>query len=143
MNKKQVPILEQKIINLISIFLIIPHNYNLLAMISMFWIYSCYFSYNANHNFDRITTLQSYIIYCSSARIAIGMLCRREFSGHITRLSLLTQILAIFALLTMKQLDEITYVFAIYILVPLSMFCFLLLIKNIWLASMAGEESDK
>ncbi len=142
MNKEQTQPLEQKIINLIGKVLITPNNYGPVTMTFIFWLYSCYFGYNANHNFDLITTVQSYIIYSSLVGVVIGMLSQREYLGYITRLGLLTQILAIFALLAFKQLDKVTCVFAIYILVSLSMFCFLLLIKNIWLVSMVGEENN-
>jgi hypothetical protein len=70
------------------------------------------------------------------------MLGQREFSGQITRLGLLTLILAIVSLVNLKQLDWMSRFFAVYLLVPIMLFSFLLTIKNIWLMSATNQDKQ-
>jgi len=141
-DNKQIQTLEQTIANVIGKVLVTPYNFSLVALTFILWLYACNFSWSSNWNFDLTKTLHDYIIYFSLAAVVIGTLGQRELSGQITRLGLLTLILAIVSLLTLKQLDYINKFCSVYFLVPMTLFSFLLTIKNIWLASATNQDKQ-
>jgi len=137
-ENKQTETLEQTITNV----LVTPYNFSLVALTFILWLYACNFSWSSNWNFDLPKTVTDYIIYFSLAGVVVGMLGQRELSGQITRLGLLTLILAIVSLLTLKQLDYMNKFCSVYFLVPMTLFSFLLTIKNIWLASATNQDKQ-
>jgi len=141
-DNKQIQTLEQTIANVIGKVLVTPYNFSLVALTFILWLYACNFSWSSNWNFDLTKTLHDYIIYFSLVAVVVGMLGQREFSGQITRLGLLTLILAIVSLVNLKQLDWMSRFFAVYLLVPIMLFSFLLTIKNIWLMSATNQDKQ-
>jgi hypothetical protein len=141
-ENKQTQTLEQTIISVIGKVLVTPYNFSLVALTFILWLYACNFGWSSNWNFDLPKTLHDYIIYWSLAGILIGMLGQRELSGQIARLGLLTLVLAIVSLLTLKQLDYINKFCSVYFLVPMTLFSFLITIKNIWLASATNQDKQ-
>ena len=141
-DNKQIQTLEQTIANVIGKVLVTPYNFSLVALTFILWLYACNFGWSSNWNFDLTKTLHDYIIYFSLAAVVIGTLGQRELSGQITRLGLLTLILAIVSLLTLKQLDYINKFCSVYFLVPMTLFSFLITIKNIWLASATNQDKQ-
>lgn len=141
-DNKQTKDLEQTITNVIGKVLVTPYNFSLVALTFILWLYACNFGWSSNWNFDLPKTVTDYIIYFSLAGVVVGMLGQRELSGQITRLGLLTLILAIVSLLTKRQLDDSNKFVSIFFLIPAAIFCFLLLIKNIWLASETNQDKQ-
>ncbi len=141
-ENKQTKDLAQTIIRVVGKALVTPYNFSLVALSFILWLYACNFGWSSNWNFDLPKTTHDYIIYFSLAAVVIGMLGQREFSGQITRLGLLTLILAIVSLVTLKQLDWMSRFFAVYLLVPIMLFSFLLTIKNIWLMSATNQDKQ-
>jgi len=141
-ENKQTKDLEQTIISVIGKVLVSPYNFSLVALTFILWLYACNFGWSSNWNFDLPKTVTDYIIYFSLAGVVVGMLGQRELSGQITRLGLLTLILAIVSLLTLKQLDYMNKFCSVYFLVPMTLFSFLLTIKNIWLASATNQDKQ-
>ena len=141
-ENKQTQTLEQTIISVIGKVLVTPYNFSLVALTFILWLYACNFGWSSNWNFDLPKTVTDYIIYFSLAGVVVGMLGQRELSGQIARLGLLTLVLAIVSLLALKQLDYMNKFCSVYFLVPMTLFSFLLTIKNIWLASATNQDKQ-
>lgn len=141
-ENKQTKDLAQTIIRVVGKALVTPYNFSLVALTFILWLYACNFSWSSNCNFDLTKTLHDYIIYFSLVAVVVGMLGQRELLAQITRLGLLTLILAIVSLVTLKQLDWMSRFFAVSLLVPIMLFSFLLTIKNIWLMSATNQDKQ-
>lgn len=141
-ENKQTKDLEQTIISVIGKVLVIPYNFSLVALSYMLWCYICTYRWVSTWNFDLPKTTYDYIIYFSLAAVVIGMLSLMELSAQITRLGLVTYMLAVVSLITSKQLDYISTFCNLYFITPLTLFSFFLMIKNIWLASATSQDKQ-
>jgi len=121
--------LEKTILNVVGKILVTPYNWSLVIMTILWWLCCFWFPYY-NANFDMASTMEGYIITLSLVCIVVGMF-PKEKRYFLTQFGILTQIVAIFALVSVKSVNLGSW--GIWILIPCSMFCFLLLLKNIWL----------
>ena len=97
-------------------------------MTVIWWLLISYFGY-WNTNFDMLSTMENYIMYLNLTCIAVGMISNGKRCEHLVRLGVLNTILVVFALSFSKS--TLTDIFGYILLVPMSMFCFFLLLKNI------------
>ena len=115
--------------DMFSRFLSFPYNLGLIFVTIIWWTFSFFFSYY-NTNFDMLSSVCSGILMISIASIIIGIF--QEKSKHLGRLGVVTSLAAIFSLSLGKSV--ITSSYAIYSIVPITMFLCLILLKNIWLS---------
>lgn len=117
---------------IITSILELPHNVGVIILTALLWSFCCYFGYYSTNNFDMLPTIESYIAALGLVSILMGALGPARWRKFI-RLGVITKVAAIFALVASKSL--MIAAAGLWILSPVSMFCFFMLIKNIWLES--------
>ena len=122
--------IESKICGLLGKVLVTPYNVSLILITILVWFLSCYFGY-FNSNFDMMSTIAGYIIWGSQGCIVIGVFTTGSYSKCLVKLGVLTELITIFALLSAKSVVVLINSIGMLVLFPLSIFCFLLLLKNI------------
>lgn len=131
---------EHKIVDLIGKALITKYNFSLVIITALWWMFACVFQYY-NTNFDPLVLSGNYIMYLSLISISLGLTFNGSHYKHLARLGILSAILVVFALSASKGVP--TALLGEMWLVPISMFCFLLLLKNIWLAvNFKGDSQE-
>jgi hypothetical protein len=130
---------EHKIVDLIGKALITKYNFSLVIITVLWWMFACVFKYY-NTNFDPLVSAENYIMYLSLISISLGLTSNGNHYKHLAKLGVLSAILVVFALSTSKSVS--TALLGEMWLVPISMFCFLLLLKNIWLVVSFKEDSQ-
>jgi len=135
---KECPI-ESKICGLLGNVLVTPYNVGPLILTIALWFLSCYFSF-WNNNFDMRSTVASYIIWGSLGCILIGALSTENRSQYLVKFGVLTELITIFALVSTKSVIILVNDVGMWGLFPLSIFCFLLLLKNIWIWNSLRED---
>lgn len=134
---------ERKIVDLIGKALVTKYNFSLIIITALSWMFACVFQYY-NTNFDPLVLSSNYIMYLSLISISLGLTINGIHYKHLARLGILSAVLVVFALSASKSV--LTALLGEVWLVPISMFTFLLLLRNIWLAvSLKGDlqEVDK
>ena len=129
--------LEQTLGRLIGRILATPYNWSLVGL-TILWGSLIYCFGFWNTNFDMVSTMTNYIMLSGVAVTVVGLLMQGELSSNLTRLGVLTQFVTMLAIFIAKSVA--TSRFGVFI-IPLSMFCFLLLLKNIWLMASAKVEN--
>ena len=125
---------EDKIIILIGRVLMTPYNFSLIIMTVLWW-HLCYYSpYSSNGNFDMTVTMSNYLIYLNLLVIAVSVNSNGQAQKHLTRLGVVGLMLSILALATIKSF--VAHSFGALIITPLSQFCGLLVLKNMWLITL-------
>jgi hypothetical protein len=109
-----------------------PHNVGVIILTTLLWSFCCYFGYYSTNNFDMLPTIEGYIAGLALVSILIGALGPARWRKFI-KLGVITEVAAIFALVTSKSL--MVAAAGLWIFSPISMFCFFMLIKNIWIES--------
>ncbi len=135
--------MERKIVDLIGKALVTKYNFSLIIITALWRMFACVFQYY-NTNFDLLVLSSNYIMYLSLISILLGLTINGIHYKHLARLGILSVVLVVFALSASKSVP--TALLGEMWLVPISMFTFLLLLKNIWLAvSLKGDlqEVDK
>lgn len=130
---------EHKIVDLIGKVLVTKYNFSLVIITALWWMFACVFQYY-NTNFDPLVLSGNYIMYLSLISISLGLTIDGSHYKHLAKLGVLSAILVVFTLSASKSVS--TALLGEMWLVPISMFCFLLLLKNIWLAVSFKEDSQ-
>ena len=130
---------EHKIVDLIGKALITKYNFSLVIITVLWWMFDCVFKYY-NTNFDPLVSAENYIMYLSLISISLGLTFNGSHYKHLAKLGVLSAILVVFTLSASKSVT--TALLGEMWLVPISMFCFLLLLKNIWLVVSFKEDSQ-
>ena len=133
--------MERKVINLIGEVLITPYNFSLVMMTALWWILCYYSPYNGTGNFDMIVTMTNYVIYLNLIAIAVGLSIASNHCKYLARLGAVGFALSILALAATKS--YVAHRFGAFIATPASQFCFLLLLKNIWISSSGSIDSQE
>ena len=115
----------------ITKFLLKEYNVGLIALTALLWAFSYYFGY-WNKNFDMFSTLEGYIVAFSLVSIVVGVLGQEKWQKLI-KLGVITKVVAVFALVTSKSI--VVSPLGVWVLSPVSIFCFFVLVKNIWIES--------
>lgn len=130
---------EHKIVDLIGRGLLTKYNFSLVVITALWWMSACLFQYY-NTNFDMLSTAGNYIMYLSLISISVGLTSNGNHYKHLAKLGVLSAILVVFTLSATKSV--LTALLGEMWLVPISMFCFLLLLKNIWLVASFKDDSQ-
>jgi hypothetical protein len=116
---------------IITSILALPYNVGLIILTTLLWSFCCYFGF-WNTNFDMLSTVEGYIAGFGLVSILIGALGHARWH-RLIRLGVITEVAAIFALVASKSL--VISALGVWILSPISMFCFFMTLKNIWIES--------
>jgi hypothetical protein len=135
--------LENKVYSVVSKILITPYNWSLILTTILLWAFEgAVFRYSANANFDMSVLVNGYIGNISLLAIAIGFLSSIERHKILINLGFISYLLSLFAIVMSKTLFAQGW-FGTLVVTPLSMFCFLILIKNIWILRTDVEANQK
>lgn len=127
---------ERSIVDLLGRVIVTKYNISLLIITALWWICGSYLPYY-NNNFDMHSTVSSYMMYVSILSIIVGLLRGDENCQHLVKLGVVSVILVVLTSSTIKAVY--TAYFGRICLMPISMFCFLLLLKSLWLAANFKE----
>jgi len=118
-----------------------PYNYSIILMSLILWVVSFFFPYHSNQNFDMPKfVIQNIIIFGMLCTVS-GVFINKLKANYLAPIGSATVILAIFSLVGIRLIGSILHIISTLIFVPLSIFCFLLLIKNILLIAGDREEN--
>lgn len=124
--------MNKPIDTIITSVLELPCNVGPVILTVLLWAFCCYFGYWSTNNFDLISTIEGYIMVTGLISTLIGVLGQKHWR-RLIRLGVLTQVAAIFALVAYKSL--VIRDVGFWVLSPVSMFCFFMIVKNIWIES--------
>lgn len=135
---KQIRSFEQKFVGSFGVVFELPYNIGIAALTIAMWLGSFAFSYSSTGNFNLFPTIVSYMVFASLFGITYGSIAVRK-SGDlltkieavtITKLGVLSVILNIFMLMGVKifAFQQI----GLYVISPLAIFSFLLMLKQVW-----------
>lgn len=125
---------EKQINNKIIEWFLIPSNISVAIVAAIFWLI-LFLPYNANHNFDMISTILNNIIHFSSVCFAAALISKNADVGAAAAISVLSSLLAI---VMVKSLELGSLGF--FIILPIALLRFLLVIKYICLAIMVHKK---
>ena len=124
-----------------------PYNWSLVVITIILWLIGGAIPYSSNQNFDMVRGISGYIQFLSLAAIIYGLVRRNCEGAVMTRKMLRLGILTyIFSFLTMIMLKNFGIIFnlGLWVVKPLCIFSFLLLIKTMWqIPSIKHEDSNK
>ena len=110
---------------IITSILALPYNVGPIILATLLWTFCCYFSYFNLNNFDMISTVDGYIVWLGLISTLIGALGHERWRALI-RLGVITQVVAIFALVASKSV--VIRDVGVWVLSPVSMFYFFIIL---------------
>jgi hypothetical protein len=116
-----------------------PYNWSLMLMTIILWVFGgAIFPYSANSNFDMAIAINEYTKLMGLVTIVLGVLKQSSHSKRMVGLGISCYLLSLVSVVMSKTLFASGLVGELT-LKPLSIFCFLLLLKNILL--IANEDT--
>ena len=110
-----------------------PYNWSIGVMTFVIWIFtSGIIGYYNHSNFDMLITLHNYIQFLSLGAVVVGLLKGDKEHLILAKYGVFTYLLSVLTLIFTRNIF-ITMYLAQFILKPASIFCFLMIIKQIWL----------
>ena len=148
-NQKQESVkdnLETKICKAISKGIDTPYNWSLITAAIVLWTISGAIMYSTNQGFDMVTSLSSYIQFLSLAAILYGLLRINSEGAFMTRqllrMGITTYILSLLTMIMMKNFGVI-FNLGLWLVKPICIFSFLLLVKTMWQIPSIKQTSNK
>ena len=148
-NQKQESVkdnLETKICKAISKGIDTTYNWSLIIAAILLWTISGAIMYSTNQNFDMVTSLSSYIQFLSLAAILYGLLTINSEGAFMTRqllrMGIATYILSLLTMIMMKNFG-IIFNLGLWVVKPICIFSFLLLVKTMWQIPSIKQTSNK
>ena len=129
----------EKAMQYISYCFVTRYNWSLIIIGLLIWFFSCYLNYCANANFDMIVTVNNYIFAVSLASIIIGIAREGDIYRHISKLALMGIIICLFSIMMIKSI--LLSKIGVFLIMPVNIFIFLLIVKNLWLANDQHKSS--
>ena len=126
---------EKQINTQIIKWLLMPHNVSLAIITAILWVIMVFLPFNANQNFDMLATVLNNIMYFSSICVAGALIAKNADVGEAAVLSVLVALFTIIIIKTL-YLSWLGYM----ILLPITLFRFLLVIKHICLAIIVEKK---
>lgn len=127
---------ENKLCVVLGRALITPYNWSLILMTILIWSFGgSIFMYSANANFDMSVVVNEYARNISMFAIAVGFFFSTKRSNILVGLGVGNYLLCLGSIVMSKTLflqgmvGELCFK-------PLSILCFLLLLKNIWILAV-------
>ena len=140
--------IETKICKAVSRVLITPYNGSLIVGTLIIWsITGGIFPYSTNQNFDMLTNVSSYIQFLGITATTYGLIRHNSEGAYLTRkmlrLGIITYILSFLTVITMKNFG-IIFLIGFYLIKPISIFSFLMLLQAIWkLPTISAENASE
>ena len=132
-------LIENKVCMAVGRLLITPYNWSLLIATVMIWsLGGSIFMYSANANFDMAVLVNEYTRNFSMLAIAIGFFFSTKRSYILIGLGIGNYLLCFSALMMSKTLFAQGMIGEL-LFKPLSIFCFLLLLKNMCILAIDRE----
>ena len=125
---------EKQINTQIIKWLLMPHNVSLAIITAILWLV-LFQPFNGNNNFDIISTILNNIMHFSSICVAGALIAKNADVGEAAVLSVLVALFTIIIIKTL-YLSWLGYM----ILLPITLFRFLLVIKHICLAIIVEKK---
>ncbi|MFP3011451.1 MAG: hypothetical protein ACEY3D_00110 [Rickettsia sp.] len=129
--------LENKKCQIINKILNTPYNFSLVLLTIIIWYIFCYVPF-ANAGYDRANSMFSYIIFFSGGSvIASYVKQKQEALDQVGICATASMLLSMMSLLLCKSIGlwEVVHYGVMWLLVPSSIFVFLLLVKTIVIGS--------
>jgi len=123
------------------------YNWSLVVITIILWLISGMMPYSTNQNFDMVRGISGYIQFLSLIAIIYGLL-RGNCEGAVMtrkmlRLGIVTYIFSCLTMIMMKNFGTI-FNLGVWVVKPLCIFSFLLLIKTMWqIPSIKYGDSNK
>ena len=86
-----------------------------------------------------IVTVNNYIFAVSLASIIIGIAREGDIYRHISKLALMGIIICLFSIMMIKSI--LLSKIGVFLIMPVNIFIFLLIVKNLWLANDQHKSS--
>ena len=131
--------LECNIAVVLNKILVTPYNWSLLVITALWWLPVCCYGF-WNTNFDMVSTITNYIMLLSVVCIAIGLLADKPQLFVLARLGVLTQLATMLVIVIAKSV--VTSGIGHFV-IPICMFGWLLLLKNIMTITMLKDCASK
>lgn len=122
-----------KCIDAITCFFNTPYNWGVVVIAFIIWSLTSFFSYYSTGNFDMLLTLHNYIQLLSLVAIITGLM-RSDNKQYmfLTKYGISAYFLSILTIICTRNTFLATNFLAQFLLKPLSIFFFLLIVKQIW-----------
>ena len=137
-QKHKIPTVRslERVTGYLDSMLVTKYNWSLLLLSLITWSVIAYFGYY-NTNFDIMSSAANYIIATSLISILIGFVQRIERSRIIVlmKIAITTLFVAFLGLISVKSIEPMFNNLGCFLLLPLGIFGFFLLLKNLWLLS--------
>lgn len=111
--------------------MITPYNWSLVVLTVLIWGFSNLLTYSANANFDMTIAINEYAKYISFISIGVGLYFSGKRPHHLVGLGVANYLLSLITLIMSKVFFMNGFV-GIFLLNPMSIFCLMLILKNIW-----------
>lgn len=134
--------LEIALYRVIDTILVSTNDWIIILLSSVIWVITGFIPYSTNMNFDMAANLSSYIQFLSLAAIAFGLFTGHDdkvsFSKKIQSLGVLTYTLSLLTLIMSKNFGVISDL-GFFLIKPVCIFTFLLILKYVWLNATIQE----
>lgn len=147
LSNKQIRSFEERFTEVLGIFFTLPYNIGIIILTLAMWSGTFSFAYYSAGNFNLSATIAGYLFLGSLSGIIYGQIsatkpysCGQIEVTIIGKLGLISLVLSIFMLMSVKIFYF--YQIGLYLVSPISMFSFFLLLKNIWIGSKVKTERD-
>jgi len=132
---------ENIICNAVGRVLINPYNWGLILATILIWSIGAIFGYSANANFDMSALINEYTRNLSLLAIAVGFFFTSRRAYILVGVGIGSYLLSFFAQMLSKTLLFQGMVGELAIK-PLSIFCFMLLLKHMWILAVDREVNN-
>lgn len=124
--------LENKICGTMTSLLNTPYNWSLILATLIIWSFGgAVFSYSANSHFNMEVAVNGYMKIFSIVAILVGFFKRSDQSRLLIGIGITGFLLSLFTIVMTKTLI-MQGMLGELVLKPLCIFCFFILIKNLW-----------
>lgn len=122
--------LESITCKIVSSIINTRYNWSIIVATIIIWSLSV-FTYSSNSNFDMSVAINDHIRVFSLLAILVGFLQNTKQHSFLIKIGTISFLLSLFAIIMTKTLI-MNGTIGVLLLSPLSIFCFLILVKNIW-----------
>jgi hypothetical protein len=128
--------LENRVCIALGRVLMTRYNWSLILIAILIWSFGgSLFPYSGNANFDMLSSMNEYFRYMSVFSIAVGLFFATQRAHILVGLGIANYLLGLASIMMSKVL-LLNGLSGVFLLHPLNIFCFLLILKNIWILAV-------
>lgn len=131
--------LENILCRVINILFNTPFNWSLVLVATALWSISELFAYSASGNFNMLVVMNEYIRIFSVLAIIAGFIKNNDRSKLIIGIGIISFLLSLLSVVMSKTIIMKGLLGGL-LLTPLNIFCFLILMKNLWNVGVLNNE---